>query len=102
MTGIMCLNRFVIELVLCFCRFDFKGIIDYVFASREWMRPLGVLGPLDENWFAENKVIGAPHPHIPSDHLPLLCELEMTPQPINNQQSSRTGGGSSIHLGVRR
>ena len=41
------------------------------------MRPLGVLGPLDQEWFRQCKVLGCPHPHIPSDHLPLLVEIEM-------------------------
>ncbi len=76
--------------------YDFKGIIDYIFYSRDLMRPLGVLGPLDENWFVENKVLGCPHPHVPSDHLPLLIELEMQIPPTNNQRSN------SIQMGIRR
>jgi len=62
----------------CVCfRFEFKGIIDYIFYSRSYMNLLGVLGPMDENWFHENKVQGCPHPHIPSDHFPLFVEFEM-------------------------
>lgn len=61
--------------------YDFKGIIDYIFFSKDFMRPLGVLGPMDFEWFREHKVIGCPHPHIPSDHLPLLVEVEMNPTP---------------------
>ena len=30
------------------------------------MTPLGLLGPLAPDWLRENKVIGCPHPHIPS------------------------------------
>lgn len=59
--------------------FHFKGIIDYIFYSKQSMTPLGLLGPLAADWLKENKVIGCPHPHIPSDHFPLLVELEMTP-----------------------
>ncbi|XP_039275612.1 LOW QUALITY PROTEIN: CCR4-NOT transcription complex subunit 6 [Nilaparvata lugens] len=59
--------------------FHFKGIIDYIFYSKQNMTPLGLLGPLASEWLRENKVIGCPHPHIPSDHFPLLVELEMTP-----------------------
>uniref|UniRef100_A0A1B6M6E9 poly(A)-specific ribonuclease n=1 Tax=Graphocephala atropunctata TaxID=36148 RepID=A0A1B6M6E9_9HEMI len=59
--------------------FHFKGIIDYIFYSKQYMTPLGLLGPLAPEWLKENKVIGCPHPHIPSDHFPLLVELEMTP-----------------------
>lgn len=57
--------------------YDFKGVIDYIFFSRDVMRPLGVLGPLDSDWFTQNKVLGCPHPHVPSDHLPLLVEFQM-------------------------
>lgn len=65
--------------------FHFKGIIDYIFYSKQNMTPLGLLGPLNQDWLKENKVIGCPHPHIPSDHFPLLVELEMTPSvPVSN------------------
>jgi len=59
--------------------FDFKGIIDYIFFSKQHMEVLGLLGALDTEWLRENKVPGCPHPHIPSDHFPLLVEFEMTP-----------------------
>ncbi|XP_064100552.1 uncharacterized protein LOC135211225 isoform X1 [Macrobrachium nipponense] len=61
--------------------YDFKGIIDYIFHNSETMTALGVLGPIDPEWFRENKVMGCPHPHIPSDHFPLLVQLEMRPVP---------------------
>lgn len=53
---------------MCFfiSRYDFKGIIDYIFHSSETMSALGVLGPIDTDWFKDNKVLGCPHPHIPS------------------------------------
>lgn len=57
--------------------FDFKGIIDYIFYSKQSMVPLGLLGPVSQDWLRENKVVGCPHPHIPSDHFPLLVELEL-------------------------
>ena len=62
---------------LFFFRYDFKGVIDYVFFTDNRMNPLGVLGPLDKQWFKENKVVGCPHPHIPSDHFSLLVEFEL-------------------------
>ena len=43
------------------------------------MSVMGILGPLDAGWLQEHKVAGFPHPHVPSDHLPLLVELELTP-----------------------
>lgn len=30
------------------------------------MTPLGLLGPLAPEWLRENKVVGCPHPHVPS------------------------------------
>lgn len=57
--------------------FDFKGIIDYIFYTKTGMVPLGLLGPVSNEWLRENKVVGCPHPHIPSDHFPLLVELEL-------------------------
>ncbi|XP_074038290.1 CCR4-NOT transcription complex subunit 6-like twin isoform X2 [Leptinotarsa decemlineata] len=59
--------------------FEFKGIIDYIFYAKQTMTPLGLLGPLSQEWLQQNKVIGCPHPHVYSDHFPLLVELEMTP-----------------------
>ncbi|XP_018560799.1 CCR4-NOT transcription complex subunit 6-like [Anoplophora glabripennis] len=59
--------------------FDFKGIIDYIFYAKQTMTPLGLLGPLSQEWLQQNKVIGCPHPHVYSDHFPLLVELEMVP-----------------------
>jgi len=35
------------------------------------MTPLGLLGPLAPEWFKDNKVLGCPHPHIPSGKYPL-------------------------------
>ncbi|CAH2301529.1 CCR4-NOT transcription complex subunit 6-like isoform X2 [Pelobates cultripes] len=59
--------------------FDFKGVIDYIFYSKTHMDVLGVLGPLDPQWMAENNIAGCPHPHIPSDHFSLLTQLELHP-----------------------
>lgn len=33
------------------------------------MTPLGLLGPLAADWLKDNKVIGCPHPHIPSGNV---------------------------------
>jgi CCR4-NOT transcription complex subunit 6 len=46
--------------------FDFRGMIDYVFYDTKSLQPLGVLGPVSDEWMAENKVVGCPHPHIHS------------------------------------
>jgi len=33
----------------------------------------------DPNWFSENKIIGFPHPHVPSDHVPVLVQYVIVP-----------------------
>ena len=65
-----------------FSRFDFKGIIDYILHS-EMLKPTGLLGPLDAEWMRVHKVVGCPHPHVPSDHLPLLVEYELASPQFN-------------------
>lgn len=72
--------------------FEFKGIIDYVFYTKTGMVPLGLLGPLSVEWLQEHRVLGCPHPHIPSDHFPLLVELEM----FHAVGSSSGGGGGGV------
>jgi CCR4-NOT transcription complex subunit 6 len=72
--------------------FDFKGIIDYVFYSKQHMSVLGLLGPLDPEWLRENKVAGCPHPHVPSDHFPLLVEFEMIPPTLSTSLSHLSNG----------
>lgn len=52
-------------------------MIDYIFFSGQLMRTVGLLGPLDIDWLKGNKILGFPHPHVPSDHLPLMVELEL-------------------------
>jgi hypothetical protein len=47
------------------------------------MNLLGLLGSLEEEWFRANKVVGCPHPHVPSDHFSLFVEFEM-PVPVAN------------------
>jgi CCR4-NOT transcription complex subunit 6 len=64
--------------VISVCRFDFKGIIDYIFYSKQSMTPLGLLGPLASEWLKENKVVGCPHPHVPSGKLTRSCELSFS------------------------
>ncbi|KAK3579436.1 hypothetical protein CHS0354_028235 [Potamilus streckersoni] len=74
--------------------YDFKGIIDYIFYSRDFMNLLGLLGPLDQEWFSQNKIFGCPHPHIPSDHFSLFVEFEMPVPLYNLSNSSGSRGGN--------
>ena len=62
---------------MCIHRFDFKGIIDYVFFSDQHLRLHGVMGLQDEEWFKANKIVGCPHPFVPSDHFPLFAEFSL-------------------------
>lgn len=71
-------------------RYDFKGIIDYVFYAVQVMRVLGVLGPLDPEWLQTNKIVGCPHPNVPSDHFSLLVEFELSPPTNDSLKASAT------------
>lgn len=75
--------------------FDFKGMIDYIFYSRQLMRTVGLLGPLDMDWIKSNRIVGFPHPHVPSDHLPLMVELELI---TNNQQMNLGSQQQTQHM----
>ncbi|KAL5261047.1 hypothetical protein ACHWQZ_G006933 [Mnemiopsis leidyi] len=57
--------------------YDFKGILDHIFHSKDSLRTVGVLGGIDVDWLKENKIIGCPNVHYPSDHFPLISELEL-------------------------
>merc|ERR1712147_326607 len=68
--------------------YDFKGIIDYIFYPKTTMKPLGILGPISEEWLKDGKIIGCPHPHIPSDHFSLLGEMGLTLEANTNAVTS--------------
>ncbi|ENN78626.1 hypothetical protein YQE_04930, partial [Dendroctonus ponderosae] len=80
--------------------FDFKGIIDYIFYAKNTMTPLGLLGPISQDWISQNKVIGCPHPHVYSDHFPLLVELEMVPTISGPMNGIIRYTGNSLCLGL--
>jgi mRNA deadenylase 3'-5' endonuclease subunit Ccr4 len=89
-------NKIYILYFNIYFRYDFKGIIDYVFYSAQLMRVLGVLGPLDPEWLQTNKIVGCPHPNVPSDHFSLLVEFELNPATNDNSKNS------TISIPVRR
>merc|ERR1719187_320415 len=72
--------------------YDFQGVIDYVFHSKDLLSALGVLGPLDIEWFKQNKILGCPHPHVPSDHLPLLVEFQLKDPASKSDRPGPPGG----------
>jgi CCR4-NOT transcription complex subunit 6 len=89
------------------CSLDFKGMIDYIFATPQSLARLGVLGPLDTAWLQSNKIIGFPHPHVPSDHIPIMAHFAIIPTSHQRppQQQAHTanynahfaGGGGHHH-----
>lgn len=66
-------------------------MIDYIFYSRQQMRTVGLLGPLDMDWIKSNRIVGFPHPHVPSDHLPLMVELELFTSSSTGQHNNNLG-----------
>uniref|UniRef100_A0A5K3EN64 Endo/exonuclease/phosphatase domain-containing protein n=2 Tax=Mesocestoides corti TaxID=53468 RepID=A0A5K3EN64_MESCO len=61
--------------------YDFKGMIDYIFFTRHHFRLLRSLDQIPESWFMEERILGCPHIHVPSDHFSLLVELDLLTQP---------------------
>ncbi|EGT40060.1 hypothetical protein CAEBREN_19479 [Caenorhabditis brenneri] len=77
---------------------DFKGMIDYIFATPQSLARLGILGPFDAQWVQSNKILGFPHPHVPSDHIPIMAQYAIIPtthqrQPPPPQQTGQTAAG---------
>eukprot|EP00033_Pygsuia_biforma_P003354 GCRY01003675.1.p1 GENE.GCRY01003675.1~~GCRY01003675.1.p1 ORF type:complete len:606 (+),score=138.05 GCRY01003675.1:229-2046(+) len=52
---------------------DFAGVLDYVFFTQDSIMLQGLLGPVN----LEAVPDGIPNWQFPSDHLPLVCELEL-------------------------
>lgn len=82
---------------------DFKGMIDYIFATPQSLARLGTLGPLDSTWVQQNKFVGFPQPHVPSDHIPIMAQYAVIPAshqrslpPIQHYGSSHSGGFGAI------
>ncbi|VUZ42984.1 unnamed protein product [Hymenolepis diminuta] len=74
--------------------YDFKGMIDYVFFSRNAFRLLSSLDQIPDSWFASERVVGCPHIHIPSDHFSLLVELDL----LANPNFGSGGGGRGLAI----
>jgi CCR4-NOT transcription complex subunit 6 len=68
-------------------RHDFKEMIDYIFASPQSLYRTGYLGGMDAKWIADNKIIGFPHAHVPSDHIPIMAQYAL--QPISTRPPSQ-------------
>lgn len=66
------------------------------------MSTLGLLGPLDPEWIKENKIVGCPHPHLPSDHFPLLTEFQLDLQSSGNSTNNQQGQNNQLANGILR
>ncbi|KAK1222036.1 Glucose-repressible alcohol dehydrogenase transcriptional effector [Marasmius sp. AFHP31] len=53
----------------------FKGVLDYIWYSQETLQANSYLGGIDPDYLEAGKVIGFPHAHIPSDHIPIMTEF---------------------------
>lgn len=76
-------------------------MIDYIFATPLNLACLGFLGPIDMHWLDQNKVVGFPTAHIPSDHLPLLAHFAIIPPCYNrvvSPSSVRNFGKKSFKI----
>uniref|UniRef100_H2YPE7 Endonuclease/exonuclease/phosphatase domain-containing protein n=1 Tax=Ciona savignyi TaxID=51511 RepID=H2YPE7_CIOSA len=77
--------------------YEFKGIIDYIFHSRTQLKCLGVLGGIDEGWFKQHNIVGCPHPHVPSDHIPVVTEFQLFPPGYQKSQGQGNFGTNHPH-----
>ena len=70
---------------------DFTGVIDYIFHTTGFLQVREVVGPPDQKWLDDNRVPGFPNPHYPSDHIPLIADIEMCiKSPYLAKQRSRS------------
>ncbi|CAJ0579635.1 unnamed protein product, partial [Mesorhabditis spiculigera] len=80
---------------------DFKGVIDYIFSTPQSLARLGVLGPFDMQWVQHNKIIGFPHPHVPSDHIPIMAQYAIIPTSHQQQHhNSKAANNNHQPLGL--
>ena len=56
-------------------------MIDYIFFTKNHFRLLGSLDQIEDSWFVQERVVGCPHIHVPSDHFSLLVELDLLAHP---------------------
>lgn len=55
---------------------NFEGIIDYIFVDKS-IKVLQVLGGVKNEWMISHDYIGCPNADVPSDHIPLVVEIEI-------------------------
>ncbi|KHN84886.1 CCR4-NOT transcription complex subunit 6 [Toxocara canis] len=75
------------------CEEKFSGMIDHMFFTPQSLLRLGLLGPLDDAWIRDNNIFGFPHPHIPSDHIPIMAQFALI---SNNYHKLLRPGGCEL------
>ncbi|KAL0581926.1 Glucose-repressible alcohol dehydrogenase transcriptional effector [Marasmius crinis-equi] len=53
----------------------FRGVLDYIWYSKEFLHANTYLGGIDQEYLEAEKVIGFPDAHFPSDHIPIMTEF---------------------------
>uniref|UniRef100_A0A0N5C8Z1 Endo/exonuclease/phosphatase domain-containing protein n=1 Tax=Strongyloides papillosus TaxID=174720 RepID=A0A0N5C8Z1_STREA len=62
---------------------EFADIIDYIFFTSSTISACGIIEPPSAEWIKNSEVIGFPHPHFPSDHIPIVANFY-----INNNDNN--------------
>ena len=75
--------------------YGFKGMIDYIFYSKQLLHLTGVLPGVKEKWFEDRCIPGCPFISIPSDHLPLLSEFRIYKRNHNLPIGHNNGGNNN-------
>uniref|UniRef100_A0A0N4ZB03 Endo/exonuclease/phosphatase domain-containing protein n=1 Tax=Parastrongyloides trichosuri TaxID=131310 RepID=A0A0N4ZB03_PARTI len=54
---------------------DFVDVIDYIFYTSATLSACGIIEPPSAEWIKNSEIIGFPHPHFPSDHIPIVANF---------------------------
>lgn len=84
--------------------YEFKGMIDYIFYSKEQFTLKGRLKGIGSDWFKQHHIPGCPFINVPSDHLPLLAEFAFHGNggKRDNAEQRDSGGNSFFSPGNTR
>ncbi|KAF9264170.1 Endonuclease/exonuclease/phosphatase [Marasmius fiardii PR-910] len=53
----------------------FKGVLDYIWYSKDTLESNTILGKIEERYLEAERITGFPHIYFPSDHIPIMTEL---------------------------
>jgi len=78
--------------------YEFKGIIDYIFYSKNSLQLGGYFKGLHPEWFEQREIPGCPFLTVPSDHLSLLAEfIFLNPREAKNQGQPQQNQASILN-----